>query len=425
MPAYGSSGVRGGRGWCGSGLCDMSGAMCYRYNTCPLLFLCCLLAVHFWPSALAHGASPLDSPDAAGLEEMLREHAAKRAQVPKPALAPPSAPVRAPVAARPPGKPPWVEGADPAYPVTSYLCAVGAATEREAATNAAYGNLAKTFVVQVKTSSEDALAHRQATGHADQTVQALQLHNQLTSNASLQGVSIYETWEAPNGQVYAWACLDRGRAADALREQIAAADAKALAMLEQAAADDKATRLRALAQALDAASARGVLVGQLRWVDAAYAPMAAKADAIAIAARLAQTLRELRIGIWTEGAANTACRTALVQTIAARGYHAAAVTQREQLADFDMVVVANTEVEHAGSTRVGLIDMQLARGMLQVEIRRGSAVLLAYEATQKAGSQNVADAHRRVLRGLAGQVTQDFGPKIDAAVRGTLPQVDL
>jgi hypothetical protein len=400
--------------------------MCYRYNTCPLLFCCFLITVHTSVPFSARAALPLDTPDAAGLEEMLREQAARRAQVPRPALAQPSAPLRAPVVARPPGKPPWVEGADPAYPAARYLCAVGAAIGRDEATNAAYGNLAKTFVVQVSTSSQDALRHRQATGSADHTVQDLQLRNQLTSNASLQGVSIYETWEAPHGQVYAWACLDRHRAAEALREQIAATDAKAVAWLKQAATDDKTTRLRALAQALEAASARGVLVGQLRWVGATGAtPLVPQADAIDIAARLAQTLRALRIGIWTEGAHNTACRSALVETIAARGYHAAAVTQREHLSEYDMVVVATTEMEHVGSTRVGLIDMQLARGLLQVEIRRGAAVLLAYEATQKAGSQSVADAQRRVLRGLAGQVTQDFGPKIDAAVRGTLPQVDL
>ena len=397
--------------------------MCYRYNTCWFFGFSLSL---FILQSTAHAVSPIDSPDAAGLEEMLREQAARRVQAPKPALAPLSAPAHAPRPKRAPGKPPWVDGADPAYPSNTFLCAVGLADGRDAATNAAYGNLAKTFVVRVQASSQDALTHRQASGHTDESLQDLQVSNQLTSHASLQGVSIYETWDAPAGQVYAWACLDRAWAASALRVQMATVDAKAASWLRQAASEDKATRVRALTQALDAATARGALAEQLRWVDATNAGSpAAQVDATEVAAQLAQTLRALRIGIWSEGHGNAACRAALVRAVAERGYHATPVTEREALEAYDLVVLATTELEHAGSTMVGAMPMHLARGLLQVEILQGGAVLSAYEATQKAGSQSVADAQRRVLRGLAGQVAQDFGPKVDAAVRGTLPQVDL
>ncbi len=397
--------------------------MCYSYNTARF-YLFCLLLLTCYTSAQA--VPPAQASEAAELEDILREQAARRVQASKPALAPLSAPAYRPAPARPQGKPPWVDGADPAYPMTSYLCAVGAAENRDAATNAAYGALARTFEVQVETSSHDALEHRQVTGNADRTVQNLQQRNQLRSQVTLQGVSIYETWKAPEGPVYAWACLDRARAAGALREQMATTDAKAASWLEQAATDDKTTRLRALTRALDAAAARHALAGQLHWLDASHAAKTTpQVDATEVATLLAQTLRDLRIGIFSEGADNAACRAALVQSIVARGYLATPVTERASLSDYDMVVVATTEMEHAGRTMVGDIPMELARGLLQVEIRRGGAVLAAYEATQKAGSQSVADARRRVLRGLAGQVAQDFGPKIDAAVRGAAAQVDL
>lgn len=379
-----------------------------------------------WADAAAVTAPGAPGAEERALEQILAEQAARRAQRTGAVLQPPKQPVPQAATAQaavPRGPQPlWVAGPDPAYPRATYLCAVGVGPQRDAAANAAYGSLAKTFVAQVSAVSEDFAATRQSAGSAgvtEETTQSAQASNRVSSDTVLQGVAIYETWQDAAQQVYALACLERARVGSLLRDQMAAADARAAALLKQAEGGDKNTRLQALSAALDATATRSVLATQLRWVDVGGQVNPPVVDAAEVAARLAEALQSLRVGVYSAGPQTSECHAALLRSLTDRGYRIASVTDGTAMGEFDVVVLATMVMENVGTTMVGPTAMQLARGTLQVEIKNAQgAVLAAYAATQKAGSQTMADAQRRVARGLAGQVTQGIGTQIDATLRG-------
>jgi hypothetical protein len=115
-----------------------------------------------------------------------------------------------------PARPAWVDQPGLARPAAFYLTAVGAGASRDAAADAALARLAQQIAVDV-----DARETAQSTYVADEggarasARQRVRLDRSIDLDTAvlLAGSVVVETWQGPQGDVYALAVLDRAAAA--------------------------------------------------------------------------------------------------------------------------------------------------------------------------------------------------------------------
>jgi hypothetical protein len=176
-------------------------------------------------------------------------------------------------------KPPkWISGADPAYPETAFVIGVGVGNDLDDARANARAEISRTFQARVQqtmtdtqTESSESLGSRH--GPAAGT-QKSEMTTKVATETLLEGAQIKETWfDKKKKKHYALAALDKRAARQALSAQITEKEETINTRLNQAEdADAPLSKARALAQALNAARERDVLVARRRLVDMAAIP---------------------------------------------------------------------------------------------------------------------------------------------------------
>jgi hypothetical protein len=159
-----------------------------------------------------------------------------------------------------------VDGGEPAgYPREAYLTGAGRADTLATARARARAELARSFRVRVESESRDVT--RLEAGELEREAES---RIRTRSEEVLTGVTIAETWRAPEGGAYhALAVLDRNRAALRLRREIGDLDRAIRRHVEAAeSAREPLERVAALGRALEGQRAREGLQAHLRVVGA-------------------------------------------------------------------------------------------------------------------------------------------------------------
>lgn len=310
-------------------------------------------------------------------------------------------------------KPAWVDGVDPAFPRQRWLCAVGYGPERSASENAGFGALSRVFAARVQSVSRDFMGAYQKTGAQSIEVQSTESLTEVVTSSLLSGVQILEVWN-DGATHYALACMERGPAAKVLTARIAEADTKAAKYLDSSASLDKASRLRALAKALDTMREREVLNGELRIVDANGIGVRASRSHVDVAAAFEAAIEALKVGVVATGPYNGDFRGALIEGLAKRGFK----TSDGESADMDVLVTATIRIEDAGKGTGRMEGIRFARGVIRVEIKNvaKNEILGSIDESRKDGSRNREEAERRVVRALAKKLSNKIGAKIEKAM---------
>jgi hypothetical protein len=236
---------------------------------------------------------------------------------------------------------------------------------------------------------------------------------QVSTAKIFSGVTIPEVWEG-GGQVYAIACLDRAKAAAALRETIGTKDGEAGKYIEKAMAADKAGKVRELSKALGTIVEREVLNGELRIVDYDGVGVPSVYSHIDVSAAFEAAVEALKVGVFAEGPYDGDFRTAIIEGLSKRGFK---VTDGE--ADgMDVLIKAVIRIEDGGKGSGPAASLHFARGVIQVEVKNASTskVLGAFNESRKEGHRNLEEAERKAVRELAKKLVGQVGDKINTAM---------
>jgi hypothetical protein len=169
-------------------------------------------------------------------------------------------------------RPDWVNGNASQYPASAYLTGHGQSDNMATAKDAARGDLAKNFSVNVSEQSSDTSTYSQNDANGTPTAKnSLDVSRNIKTRTDqvLTGVEISQTWQDPKSlQYYALATLSRAKAGNALRQQIGDLDAGTVTSLNQAQnSTDLFDKIAAATQAVDSQQTRSGLQKELQVVD--------------------------------------------------------------------------------------------------------------------------------------------------------------
>lgn len=169
-------------------------------------------------------------------------------------------------------RPDWVNGNASQYPASAYLTGHGQSDNMATAKDAARGDLAKNFSVNVSEQSSDTSTYSQNDANGTPTAKnSLDVSRNIKTRTDqvLTGVEISQTWQDPKSlQFYALATLSRAKAGNALRQQIGDLDAGTVTSLNQAQnSTDLFDKIAAATQAVDSQQTRSGLQKELQVVD--------------------------------------------------------------------------------------------------------------------------------------------------------------
>ncbi|MGQ0811730.1 MAG: LPP20 family lipoprotein [Nitrospiraceae bacterium] len=151
-------------------------------------------------------------------------------------------------------KPTWVDGPSREYPHSQYLVGLGAADNRNAASEQAYAAVAKIFKAEINAQARDWESYLviENRGQAS-TERRLTLDNvtRVSTDKVLENVQILDTWlDRARNQHYALAGMNRAQAESAMMERIAELDRLVETQVSEARqTQDKLTRVRNLKRA--------------------------------------------------------------------------------------------------------------------------------------------------------------------------------
>lgn len=316
-------------------------------------------------------------------------------------------------------RPPWVDGYDPRFPADRYLCAVGYGPERAIAESGGYAALARVFVSRVESVSRDFMGAYSKTGSPFLEVQTTEALTQISTGKIFSGVQILEVWADSSGTTFSLACLERDRAGQVLREQIAGAEERAGKYLGKAKSADRAQRLKELGRALDALVEREALNGELRIVDANGVGVQGAYSLVDVAGALKSAVEALRVGVQAQGPYAGDFRSALVEALTKRGYQVSELNDRQE-SELDVLVSASIRMEDGGKGAGSAAKLHFARGVVQVEVKNvaQARVTASLNEQRKEGHRSKEEAERRVVRKLGKKISNKLGAKIDEAMKG-------
>lgn len=315
-------------------------------------------------------------------------------------------------------RPAWVDGADPRYPRSEYLCGVGYAQRRQAAENAAFAAISRIFEAHVASVSRDFMAAYQQTGAPSLEVQNVESLTQVSTDKVLSGTEIHEVYNSDEGTIYALGCLARGPAARRLRAEIRGADKRAAEHLAQARGADEATRIRELTRALEALAERESLNAELRIVDPDGVGLVAEHSLVDVALALEGAQQALAVGVQADGPYAEDFRAALIQALTQKGYQARAAGA-DAGEELDVRIAADVRLEDGGKGMGSAAHIHFARGVVHVAIENVATgrVVASLDEQRKEGHRNLQEAQRLVVRRLADRIGRSLGAKIDAAIK--------
>lgn len=200
---------------------------------------------------------------------------------------------------RQPAEPDWLNGTSERYPQVRYLLGQGQASSAALARDRARADLAKVFEVRIVEEARDSSSatSQSNAGATDQTAES-RAERQITVQADhvLEGVQIAEVWPDGKGEYHALAVLDRLKAGDKLRREIADLDALTERAIGKAReGDDLLVRIDAAAKAAQAQRDREQVQRYLRVIDITGVGVPSRYEASRLASDFEQLARRVRI----------------------------------------------------------------------------------------------------------------------------------
>jgi hypothetical protein len=280
-----------------------------------------------------------------------------------------------------PRPPQWIAGPSEQYPVAAWFTGVGIDTDRVRAEDRARAEIAKIFEVQVHArdvSSESHWLSRTEAGASEEYRQQVAAELSAGTDRVLSGVRIAEVWTDKGGRVHALAVLDRLRAAQALRGELAELDLETAETVRRAEA--QAVPLRRLGgylQALQLLERRRPLAGDLALVDPSGIVPAAPYGAADISSRADAAAADIRLGVELDGDRDRVVQGALIRALAEVGFRLAPAGEA------DLLLRGGVTMES-----YAVAPLQWAVATAQVEfVGADGAPLDAVRASVREGSQ--------------------------------------
>lgn len=307
--------------------------------------------------------------------------------------------------------PDWIASEPAAYPVARYLSGRGQGETAGLARDRARTDLAKVFEVAVRESSSERLQWQQGGSDGNGLQASISRDIQLQSSQVIQGVQIAQTWRATDGGDYhALAVLDRLRAGNRLRAEIADLDAETEQNIGRARRDEfLPEKVSAAFNALNAQLSRQHPQKMLQIVDLSGNGLPSKYRLAELKSDFEGLLDRWQIGLAVARDELGGAEAILAGALGTAGIkHQANAAQAEYLLQADL-----------GSERLKTADgWNWVRGTLRVALveTAGGSVLGSHQWTYKGSARQAEMAEVRArdqLARLLGQelleVLVDFG----------------
>lgn len=222
-------------------------------------------------------------------------------------------------------RPDWVNGNASQYPASAYLTGHGQSDNMATAKDAARGDLAKNFSVNVSEQSSDTSTYSQGDANGVATAKnSLDVSRSIKTRTDqvLTGVEISQTWQDPQSlQYYALATLSRAKAGAALRQQIGDLDAGTAASLNQAQnSSELFDKIAAATQAADSQQTRASLQKELQVVDPSGMGIPSSWSLAKLQADRAALLKQLQITPAADGRDADATKKVLAGALSDSGF---------------------------------------------------------------------------------------------------------
>ncbi|HEY1774263.1 MAG TPA: LPP20 family lipoprotein [Gammaproteobacteria bacterium] len=222
-------------------------------------------------------------------------------------------------------RPDWINGNASQYPASAYLTGHGQSDNMATAKDAARGDLAKNFSVNVSEQSSDTSTFSQGDANGTPTAKnSLDVSRNIKTRTDqvLTGVEISQTWQDPKSlQYYALATLSRAKAGNALRQQIGDLDAGTAASLNQAQnSTDLFDKIAAATQAVDSQQTRSGLQKELQVVDPSGMGIPSSWSLAKLQADRSALLKQLQITPAADGRDADATKKVLAGALADSGF---------------------------------------------------------------------------------------------------------
>jgi hypothetical protein len=233
-----------------------------------------------------------------------------------------------------------VNGNPSQYPASAYLTGHGQSDNMATAKDAARGDLAKNFSVDVHEQSSDTSAYSQGDANGTPTAKnSLDVSRSIKTRTDqvLTGVEISQTWQDPKSQqFYALATLSRSKAGAALRQQIGDLDAGTTAALNQAqASTDLFDKIAAAGEAVDSQEARAGLQKELQVVDPSGMGIPSSWSLAKLQADRSALLKQLQIAAAADGRDGPVVKKMLAGALSDSGFTVADGANYTMTADLD------------------------------------------------------------------------------------------
>ncbi len=300
-----------------------------------------------------------------------------------------------------PPAPEWVYGDASDYPVTGYLIGRGQAGNAADARDRARADLAKNFEVAVVETSVDRSSHASGSDRASAS-ESQQVVRELTTRIErvVRGVEIAEQWqEARNGEHHALAVLPRARAAQALRDEIAALDTATESYLTRARAQEELfSQLRLARQAVLSQRQREQLQRTLQVVDLTGQGVAARWSLVHLQADHDALLERISLRPESSGSHSVPVREMLAAALSQAGFTVSGAAE--------FTVVARLDIDEL-TQREG---WYWRNGVLEVSLRdrQGNSVGTQRWMLREAATDPKV-AQRRVMERAAEVLSRELG----------------
>jgi hypothetical protein len=237
-------------------------------------------------------------------------------------------------------RPDWVNGNASQYPASAYLTGHGQSDNMATAKDAARGDLAKNFSVNVSEQSSDTSTYSQGGANGAATAKnSLDVSRSIKTRTDqvLTGVEISQTWQDPKSlQYYALATLSRAKAGAALRQQIGDLDAGTAASLNQAQnSSELFDKIAAATQAVDSQQTRASLQKELQVVDLSGMGIPSSWSLAKLQADRSALLKQLQITPAADGQDADATKRVLAGALSDSGFTVAEGANYTMTANLD------------------------------------------------------------------------------------------
>jgi hypothetical protein len=262
--------------------------------------------------------------------------------------------------------------------------------------------------------STDFMGAYQQTGSAPLDVQSSEMLTTVTTDAVLKGVQVMEAWEG-QGQVYVLACMHRARGVASLRETMDDIDAAIGKLLQTAAQEEGASKVRTLSKAWNTLLERETYNAYVRILDLSGLGVACPYAPADVAYAFEQALEALKIVLAAQGPFADDFRVAITSGLTQKGY-LIAETQENQA---DVMVRVSIRIEDGGAGTGAAASMAFARAVVQVELKnmRTGQVFASFQESRKEGHRSKEEAERKAVRVLGQKMVVGLSAKIDASMK--------